>query len=211
MPLQFYYGSRSPFAWTVWLALEHKEIPHVVRRVMFDSGEMQSPAFLAMNPRGQVPVIDDDGFVLYESAAILEYLDAKYGTRSLFPADLERRSLVRQLICETHAYLYERAGDLLGITLFTRTPAPAEDVELARDSLSAELDRFEGALHGDWFVGELSAADLTIYPQLRVIRRVSERQPQHGPDLIPPKLSGFMARIEALPYYERTTPPHWRE
>src|SRR5262249_4157483 len=75
MALTFYYGSGSPFAWRVWLALEHKHIPYTFKRMQFDNGDLHTPEYLAINPRHKVPAIVDDGFALYESAAIVEYLE----------------------------------------------------------------------------------------------------------------------------------------
>ena len=51
-----------------------------------------TPEFLAKNPNGLVPVIDDDGFVLYESNAIVRYLAARAGAEALWPADVRRRA-----------------------------------------------------------------------------------------------------------------------
>ena len=64
MALTFYYGSGSPYAWKVWLVLEHKNIPYEFRLLSFDKEETKAPSFLAVNPRGQVPTIVDDGFAL---------------------------------------------------------------------------------------------------------------------------------------------------
>ena len=55
-------------------------------------GVVNSPEFRAMNPNGLVPVIDDDGFVLWESNAIVRYLATKYGTDSLWPSDVQVRA-----------------------------------------------------------------------------------------------------------------------
>ena len=74
MALTFYYGSGSPFAWRVWLALEHKQIAYELKVLSFDRGDTRTPEFLAINPRGRVPTIVHDGFKLWESLAILEYL-----------------------------------------------------------------------------------------------------------------------------------------
>jgi glutathione S-transferase len=74
MALTFYYGSGSPFAWKVWLALEHKGIPYEFRLLSFDRGDTKTPEFQAVNPRAKVPAIVDDGFALRESAVIVEYL-----------------------------------------------------------------------------------------------------------------------------------------
>ena len=55
-------------------------------------GINDTPEFLAKNPNGLVPVIDDDGFVLYESNAIVRYLAARAGAEALWPADVRRRA-----------------------------------------------------------------------------------------------------------------------
>src|SRR5207237_9269535 len=55
-------------------------------------GGNNTPEYLARNPNGLVPTIDDDDFVLWESNAIVRYLAARHATGSLFPADLEQRA-----------------------------------------------------------------------------------------------------------------------
>jgi long-chain acyl-CoA synthetase len=54
MTLRFYYGSGSPFAWRVWLALEHKAIPYELQSISFADRQHKSPDYLAINPRGKV-------------------------------------------------------------------------------------------------------------------------------------------------------------
>ena len=51
MALDFYYGSGSPYAWRVWLALEHKQVPYELKLMSFDAGDLEKPAFLAINQR----------------------------------------------------------------------------------------------------------------------------------------------------------------
>ena len=80
--LTFYYHPLSPIARRVWLALLEKKIPF--QPVIVDlRGEQNKPDFLALNPFHHVPVIVDDGFKLFESLAILDYLELKYPTPSL--------------------------------------------------------------------------------------------------------------------------------
>ena len=55
-------------------------------------GKNNTPEYLALNPNGLVPTIDDDGFVLWESNAIVRYLCAKHGIGKLCPTDLQRRA-----------------------------------------------------------------------------------------------------------------------
>src|SRR4051812_28625531 len=106
MSIAFYYGSGSPMAWRVWLALEHKRLPYDFHLLSFSAGDLQKPEFLAINPRHKVPVIVDDGFSLYESTAIIEYLEQRYpdSGEPLFPRDARAAALVRRTIQEADMY-----------------------------------------------------------------------------------------------------------
>jgi glutathione S-transferase len=214
MSVTFYFGSGSPFAWKVWLVLEHKAIPYTTKRLSFDKDETQTPEFLAINPRGKVPAIVDDGFALYESNAICEYLEEKYPQNPLLPKDAKGRALVRRLIGEADDSLYKAGSDLMNKVLYT---APAERdpaaIGAAKAKLRDELAYWRDYLKGDYFAGALSLADFAIYCYLRIGLRVEERVPEQGlkRDEAPPNLAAWMKRIEALPYFERTIPPHWKE
>jgi glutathione S-transferase len=86
--LKIYGVARSRAFRTLWMAKElGLDYEHV--KVDFTTGETRTPAHLALNPNGQVPVIDDDGFVLWESMAINLYLAKKYGAGTLYPTRLE--------------------------------------------------------------------------------------------------------------------------
>ena len=92
MALTFYYGSGSPYSWCVWLALEHKQIAYELKTMSFSAGDLRKPEYLAINPRQKVPAIVDAGFALYESVAIVEYLDEQYAGPKLFPGDVRQRA-----------------------------------------------------------------------------------------------------------------------
>lgn len=78
------YGSMlSPFTARVVLAARIKGIKH---KVVMPKDGIKSPAFLKMNPLGKMPVIKDGGVTLFESAVILEYLEAKYKKKRLVPS-----------------------------------------------------------------------------------------------------------------------------
>ena len=87
-----------------------------------------------------------------------------------------------------------------------------KEIAAAKSDLAQELDRVERAMPSDgWLVGELSLADFTLYPSLAGVRRLGDRMPQHSMSAqIGPRTRSFMARVEALPFYDRTYPPHWR-
>jgi glutathione S-transferase len=212
MSLIFWYGSGSPFAWRVWLALEHKGVPYEARRLHFDKGETRAPAFLAVNPRGKVPAISHDGWHLHESGVILEYLDEAFPEPTLLPGNAHRRALARLIAREADEVLYPMLRRLVAQTLFKpKGDGDPAEIAAAREALAPELARLEDSLDGDWLAGALSLADFTLYPHLRMLRRIGERMPQHDAGaLIGPRLAAWMGQVEALPYYERTTPPHWR-
>src|SRR6266436_8548698 len=86
--LKIYGVARSRAFRILWMAKElGLDYQHV--KVDFATGETREPGFLALNPNGHVPVIDDDGFILWESMAINLYLAKKYGAGGLYPPRLE--------------------------------------------------------------------------------------------------------------------------
>lgn len=213
MPMTFYYGSGSPYAWRVWLALEHKRIPYELRVLSFSAGDMKKPEYLALNPRHRVPAIVDDGFALYESAAILEYLDERHaGEPRLFPGDLRQRARARRMVREADQYFAEALEKLVDNVLFTPPEKWAEaPIAKARAALAEELALWETLSAGDWLAGELSAADFTLYPQIALALRIGAKKPDlNVRALIGSKIAAWMARMEALPYFRKTWPPHWK-
>ena len=103
MAVDFYHGHGSPFSWRVWLALEAKKIPYELKVLSFQNEDTKKPEFKAVNPRGQVPTIVDDGYALWESLAILEYLAEKFPVAKLWPSDPAARAHARAIAAEMHA------------------------------------------------------------------------------------------------------------
>jgi glutathione S-transferase len=87
MALKIYGVARSRAARVLWMAKElGLDYEHV--KVDFATGATRTPAHLALNPNGHIPVINDDGFILWESMAINLYLAKKYGAGRLYPSRL---------------------------------------------------------------------------------------------------------------------------
>src|SRR4051812_11271296 len=105
MSVVFYYGSGSPFAWRVWLALEHKGLAYEAKRLSFDKHEPRTPEFLALNPRGKIPTIVHDGWPLRESSVILEYLEEAFPSPRLLPSEPRARAQARLIAHEADAIL----------------------------------------------------------------------------------------------------------
>lgn len=212
MALTFYSGSGSPYAWRVWLALEHKQLPYELHTLSFDRKDNKTPEFLAVNPRGKVPALVDGDFSLFESGPMLEYLEDRYPERPILPKDPAGRALARRIAAEADSYIYPAQRSFMMATLYK--PAGERDpaaIAAAEEAVLAELTRFAGYLRGDWFAGPLSLADFTVYPFLRLIRRVEERLPEITISRrFPPEITAYLQRFDALPIAEKTTPPHWK-
>jgi glutathione S-transferase len=82
----------------------------------------------------------------------------------------------------------------------------------ARKKLIEEMDYFGRELRGDFLAGSAPcAADFVLYPDIAYVKRIGAKKPQSKLEgILPPPIAGWAARIEALPYFEKTFPPHWR-
>jgi glutathione S-transferase len=218
MALVFYHGHGSPYGWRVWLALEHKRIPYELKVLSFADGDTKKPEFVAINPRHQVPTIVDDGFTLWESGAILEYLDERFPSKdaaaSLYPGDARARARIRRLGRESESYLDREGLDPIVMEHFFKDGAPADEARVAkaRERVKEELEYFSRELRGKFLAGDApTAADFTLYPEYGYVKRLTFRKPELKlTDLVPAPLAEWGKRIEALPYFEKTYPPHWR-
>lgn len=215
MTVKFYHGHGSPYSWRVWLALEHKKIPYELEVLSFQAGDTTKPGFVAINPRHQVPTIVDDGFALWESMVILEYLDERFDSGpKLYPGDARARAVVRRLAREAEEYLYKQGVDVIVDEFFWKgdQPADMEKVGKARDVVRDELAYLEKAMKGDFLMGpQMTAADIVAYVNVAYCKRITFRKPEAKlTELVPPRIAAMAARIEALPYFEKTFPPHWR-
>jgi len=212
MKIKFYYGSGSPFAWYVWLVLEHKQLSYDITTMSLRNGELKQPEYLSINPHGKVPTLVDDDFVLWEASTIVEFLEEKYPDYSIIPRETKQRAIARRYVAEGYNYLYPIIRRIMDLTLM-RADGDGDQatIKMEIENLDRELDYFENAIQNDYFLDEISIADLAIYPLLALVKRIHEKRPLLVVGgLIKPKLAAFMNRIEALPYFAVTTPPHWK-
>lgn len=213
--ITFYYLSGSPFSWKVWLSLERKQIPYELRVLSADAGDLKTPEFLTINSRGKVPAIVDDGFALNESLAIVEYLEDRYPASGdpLWPRDARARALARKVALEGDSFVYANVRKLV-VELIMRKQGQPDDaiVGEAKAALASELPLLEALFQGPFVAGaEPSVADFSLYPFLAVLNRVVIRRPEYKiGDLVPAGVRHWMEQVEALPYFTKTIPPHWK-
>jgi glutathione S-transferase len=220
MTLELYWGSGSPYAWRVQLALEYKRLPYVSHLLQFSKQEHKSPQMLRMNPRGRVPVLKDGDFVVFESLACLYYLDRKYPDPPLLGRDAEEGATIMRVISEYQAYVESYLMRVVSAVIFENVDQKLEEVTRAIHLLAGEARTIEGRLsEADWLVGEhVSAADMVMFPGIMLLLRAMEKR-EAGElrsrflpmDTTYPGIARWIRRMESLPGYERTYPPHWRE
>ena len=214
MSLVLYYGSGSPYAWRAQFALEHKALPYELKVLSFSAGDTRKPEFLALNPRHQVPVLVDGDFVLYESNAIVEYLDEAYPAAGapLFPGDARTRALARRMVQEVDHYFGEAVDPLITQAFFVKPEERDPDVVAkSRRAIADEFGLFTQAMRGEFLAGPISAADFAFYPLVAFVKRCEMKLPDLDFDaLATPAIAAWKKRIEALPFFDKTIPPHWR-
>jgi glutathione S-transferase len=212
--IKFYYLSGSPFAWRVWLALEHKAIPYQKIDLSFSDGDLRTPEYLSVSPRGKVPAIVHENECFIESSVILEYLDEKFteSQNVLFPSEPLARARVRQLINEVDLYLDLVSRKLMNAVFFTRREnwEPLRIVE-ASNRVSEELATINRR-YDLFFSEQLTAADFTIFPIVKLIERLGKLAKTVGGEvMIGDRIEKRVSELENIPIFQKTWPPHWIE
>lgn len=219
MAIDFYWGSGSPACWRVALALEFKGLAYQSHLLHFDRQEHQSPQMLAMNFRGRLPVLRDDDYVVFESLAILYYLDQKYPQPAIFGRNAQEAGVIMRVICEYQSYAEPPLKQIVAALLEHPERVTGDEVTEAMHRVAGEARTIEMRLaRSDWVVGEsFSAADMMIYPDIRLLLRALARPRAHelAARFLPmeinyPAIGRWLERVAALPGHERTWPPHWR-
>lgn len=220
MALELWWGSGSPYSWRALLALEFKGLPYASHLVQFAKQEHKAPLVLQMNPRGRVPVLKDGDYVCYESMSILHYLDRKYPERPIFGATAEEAGVITRLISEYTAYVEDHIRKVIYAILFQGVESHLDEISRAMHMIGVEAKSIEARLgQFTWVAGEnFSAADIVIFPGIQMLLRALDRREAQDLrsrwlplDVNYPAIAAWIKRVEALPGYERTHPPHWKD
>lgn len=199
-PIRLYRYALSGHCHRIELMLNLLDLPYEAIDVDLATGEHKQPAYLAINPFGQVPAIDDDGVVLSDSNAILVYLASRYDTQDTQDAWLPRDAVAA---ANVQRWLSVAAGDLAFgaaaarvAVVFNRpgdTSAMIERGKLLLARLEAHLTTPQAS---EFLVGATpTIADIACYTYLA-------HAPEGNVSLQPyPAVRAWLARIEALPRF----------
>ena len=222
MAYEIYWISGSPYAWSVMLAMAVKGLPYESRLLDRSRDEHKAAEFLAINPRGLVPVLKNGDTVICEAIAILAYLDKKHPEPALFGTTPEETGLVWQLVSEIDGYVRGPLRDGITAPIFRGKATDGDGADAvmsargpAHDALRWVDDRLSGS---SFLAGQaISAADIVLLPVIQALARAAGKDGTAPLDLgiLPfdetyPGIAAWLTRMVALPGYDNTTPPHWR-
>jgi glutathione S-transferase len=163
----------------------------------------RSAAFRRLNPFGQIPVLEDDGLVVSESIAILEYLEERQPEPALLPRTPRERAVARQLMLWSGDYLVPAWKAWMAPLLPTGQVVDEAAARRGREEIAAHLDVLEPRLReSDWLTGDFSLADVCYAPVVTVLRPVGLG------DLLEPRpnVAAWIGRLESRPAVRETAP-----
>ena len=218
--MTFYWISGSPYAWRAMLALEYKGIKYESLRLDPSKKEQKSAEYLAINPRGKVPALQDGDVTVYESLAIIAYVERLQPEPNLLGSDAREAAAVMQCICELDNYGFKALFEIIGPIMFADSDPQLSDIE---DGIAAgydELQLIEDRLSTSTYLASdrVTAADIVFVPMLQYLLRAAGKQTlrDDGLGFLPldkqyPRVAQWQKRIEVMPGYDAAYPPHWRE
>jgi glutathione S-transferase len=163
--MRLHWHPFSIFPRRVRVALHEKQLAYDEVIVDLPGGAHRTAGFQRLNPFGQVPVLEDEGLVLYESLAILEYLEERHPSPPLLPKDVASRAVARRHMCASGDYLTPPFHRWIARLFTPEATWDRDDQARAADEIAAHLDILEAALDGrDHLVGSFSLADVCYVP-----------------------------------------------
>uniref|UniRef100_A0A6B2KXX0 Glutathione transferase n=1 Tax=Arcella intermedia TaxID=1963864 RepID=A0A6B2KXX0_9EUKA len=185
-----YYFPTSPNALPVWLLLREAGIPFAPQFVDLMKGEHKGPAYLQINPQGQVPAFVDGKTSLSESGAILRYIGHTFKQASKFyPDDPKIRSHINAALDWRQTEFMPVVMKIIGVLFGGQIP------QVVKDEASETLN--QKSLILEWFIGEFpfiggnvpSIADFALFPALSML--------PHAGYTLSVKLSGYLNRLNS--------------
>jgi len=202
------------------LAMEMKGLTYISHRLDPSKKEHKAPEFIALNPWGKAPVLKDGNLVIYESIAILAYLEHKHPNPALFGTTAKETGHIWQRVFEVMNYARDPINN--GVV----RPLIRGQAEHARASIQAcAIEAHEALLwvenilaNTSYLAGnKISAADVVYLPIIQGLMRAGRREDALQLKLsfedfgsVYPHIWAWAQRIETVPGYDKAYPPHWK-
>ena len=203
-----YGAAMSPYVWSVRLALAEKGVAHDL--VSVGISEFRTEPHISRHPFGRIPAFEHDGFELYETQAIMRYVDEAFAAAPLQPIELHPFARMNQIMGIVDSYL---TPCLLMNVIFQRLVAPLIGRTCDEAAVADALPRVRhcigeiARLAGDqpFLAGDaVSLADLMVIPQLSYFKKLPEGAAQFA-EL--PALAVWVNRMEERQSVQVTRPP----
>ena len=200
--LKLYFGNKNYSSWSmrIGVLLKQAGIPFEEEMVRFDSFDPDSAfkrSLQAVSPTGRVPVLVDDGFVVWDTLAIAEYLAEKFPDKRLWPREAKARARARSVCAEMHSGFtglrggcpmnIEASLSQAGALAWRDRPALRADVQRIVSMWTALLEEHKGPM----LFGEFSIADAYFAPVCMRLKNYA--LPVPGP------ITDYIRRVCALP------------
>ena len=200
--LTLHYHPLSTYSRRVRMALIEKQIPCELRELDMPNRAHRSPAYLGLNPYGRVPTLEEDGLVLYESTAILGYLEATHPSPPLVPADPRGRALVDMHVKLCDLQMTRQTGTIIFPKRFLPKERWDEAVMgQAKKEIEKHLEILEAQIKGkQYLVGDRYSLVEVCYTPFVEFLPLMEITP-------PPAVAGWVARMLERPSARETKPP----
>lgn len=190
----------------VFVALAEKGADATLRPVDLLAHAQHQPEHLALHPFAKVPVMDDDGFVLYEACAIVRYVDARFPGPCLVPADPRARALMDQWLSVDQSYVKPHTKTLVAERVVKKHRGQAPDLEATRDAeagLAKAFGVLDAALRDEPFLTgpTFSLADVSLVPYVASL-------PMVGAEALLerlPRLTDWWQRVSSRPSWKRAS------
>ena len=156
----------------VRIALLEKGLEFERINVDLSKREQKNPEYLKIHPFGQVPALDDEGFIIYDSTVINEYLEDEYPYPSLMPKDSEGRARARLMEDFRDSYFNPYFVHLMQEMRKPEGERDAQRIDNARAAITRAFDRIESELNGnEYLAGSFSLADIAFMSNIELLDR----------------------------------------
>ncbi len=173
MSLSLYTFCRSSAAYRVRIALNLKGLDYTSVPINLVKGEQSDASFVERNPQGRIPFIEQDGFGLGQSLAIIEYLDEMHLAPPLISGDAKQRARIRSFALTIAADIHPLNN--LAVLNYLKGPMeqPQDDVDTwYRHWITLGFAALEAEVAGPFVFGDTpSLADICLVPQMYNARR----------------------------------------